>query len=637
MNADRSTNTEAELRAREDELRRIVDHLPAIVSYLDRECRFIRLNRMYEWMFGRSAEWAIGRHLSEVAGEPHYSRAKPKFERALKGELVQFESQVRRHDGQLRDISVTYTPRIEDGAVVGVTAMVQDITERRRAETALRESEERLRLATSAARMRTWELDLEQANADYEALFGVIDDEDRARWWQSLMEAIRNRSTFHCEYRVRRGDGALRWITAYGKVAYDAGNNPVRMVGVTRDTTERREGEEALRHTAERLSFALEAAHMADWSWDASTGIVTLSDSGCEMFGLAPGSSTSWTGMEELICRDDFGPVLGEFERCVTQGEDFSCEFRVRAAGGTWRWILGRGRVVRGARGAVSGMLGVLQDTTARRESEEALRRTNEDLRRANEDLAQFAYSASHDLREPLRIISAYSQLLRRRYEGALDEQADKFIGFTVQGAQRMEALIRDLLAYSQATALADQAEAPEVDASAVLTRVLSSLQAVMESNGATVTADLLPSLPVHEVHLEQLLQNLIENGLKYRGDEPPVIRITVRRSGSEWLFAISDNGIGIDPQYTAQIFGIFRRLHNAEQYPGTGIGLAICQKIVQRYGGRSGRSQTVRARARRSGLLLQRTACRFRESPLSTMSVPKADTPVDRSNSTHS
>ena len=141
-------------------------------------------------------------------------------------------------------------------------------------------------------------------------------------------------------------------------------------------------------------------------------------------------------------------------------------------------------------------------------------------------------------------MISAYNQLLQRRYEGALHEQADKFVGFTVQGAQRMEALIRDLPAYSQAMVLADEAEAPEVDAAAVLTRVLSSLQAAVESNGARVTADVLPRLPMHEVHLEQLLQNLIENGLKFRGEEAPVIRITVRRSGAEWLFAIADRRV---------------------------------------------------------------------------------------------
>jgi signal transduction histidine kinase len=196
---------------------------------------------------------------------------------------------------------------------------------------------------------------------------------------------------------------------------------------------------------------------------------------------------------------------------------------------------------VRGVRGDVAGLLGVLHDTTARRESEEELRPTNENLSRANEDLAQVACSASHDLREPLRMISAYNQLLQRRYEGVLHEQADKFVGFTVQGAQRMEALIRDLPAYSQAMVLADEAEAPEVDAAAVLTRVLSSLQAAVESNGARVTADVLPRLPMHEVHLEQLLQNLIENGLKFRGEEAPVIRITVRRSGTEWLFTIAD------------------------------------------------------------------------------------------------
>jgi signal transduction histidine kinase len=219
-------------------------------------------------------------------------------------------------------------------------------------------------------------------------------------------------------------------------------------------------------------------------------------------------------------------------------------------------------------------------------ETNRTLQETVAELRRANEDLEQFAFSASHDLREPLRTIAVYSQLLEQHCGPALDEEARSFIQYAVSGAKRMEALIKDLLSYVQATR-AVGGEVSDVDSFAVLEQTLSNLQASIEESGAVISVDRLPVVRVQTVHLEQLFQNLIGNAIKYRGTEPPRIEISARREGIRWKFYVKDNGIGIDPRYAKQVFGIFKRLHNSDSYSGTGIGLAICQKIVERYGGR--------------------------------------------------
>ncbi len=213
-------------------------------------------------------------------------------------------------------------------------------------------------------------------------------------------------------------------------------------------------------------------------------------------------------------------------------------------------------------------------------------KRIEHDLRRANEDLEQFAFSASHDLQEPLRTVKIYSELLARSYRGRLDEQASQFLGYILTGATRMEMLVRDLLTYTQLTRF-EAAQEP-VDASEILNNTLANLAGAISESGAQVKADPLPSLPVHRAHLQQLFQNLIGNAIKYRSpDRPPVIQITAERKNEYWVFAVGDNGIGIPPEYKERIFGLFKRLHTSEQYTGTGIGLAICQRIVDRYHGR--------------------------------------------------
>ncbi len=220
------------------------------------------------------------------------------------------------------------------------------------------------------------------------------------------------------------------------------------------------------------------------------------------------------------------------------------------------------------------------------RKAQEAIQRSNAELRQANLELEQFAYSASHDLQEPLRMVGIYTQMLKKKYEGRLDSNADEYIGYTIEGATRMEQLIRDLLLYTRSTAL-KQPPDTAVDANAALSRALANLRALIEESAAVIEHQALPQLHMHPVHLQQLFQNLIGNALKYRGDDPPRIAVQAEREPDAWRFSVADNGIGIDKPYAEHIFGIFKRLHHTGEYSGTGIGLAICKKIVESYAGR--------------------------------------------------
>jgi light-regulated signal transduction histidine kinase (bacteriophytochrome) len=233
----------------------------------------------------------------------------------------------------------------------------------------------------------------------------------------------------------------------------------------------------------------------------------------------------------------------------------------------------------------IAGAIANAQLFSERKRAEEALREKTEELARSNRDLEQFAYVASHDLKEPLRMVTSYVQLLAKRYKDKLDSDADEFIGFAEDGAIRMWKLINDLLTYSRVGTRGKQLE--PTDCEAVLNQSLSNLKVAMEENGAVVTHDPLPTIMADNPQLVQLFQNLIGNAIKFRGNELPIVHVSASRNGSAWIFSFCDNGIGIAPEYAERIFIIFQRLHGREEYPGTGIGLAICQRIVERHGGR--------------------------------------------------
>jgi PAS domain S-box-containing protein len=269
----------------------------------------------------------------------------------------------------------------------------------------------------------------------------------------------------------------------------------------------------------------------------------------------------------------------------------------------TPRWLRTSKAPLHGPDGAVVGVLGTYDDITEEKLAQAKLQSTLAELARSNAELEQFAYAASHDLQEPLRMVASFVRLLADRYQGQLDSDADEFIEFAVDGARRMQALISDLLEYSRVTT---RGQPPQpTDAAAVLAEALWNLGLAIAEAGATVTHDPLPTVLADPTQLMRLFQNLIGNALKFRSAAPPVVHVSVELRNAEcgirnagqgpqsairnpqWLFSVRDNGIGIDPQNHARIFGVFQRLHTRQEYPGTGIGLAICQKIVERHGGR--------------------------------------------------
>jgi light-regulated signal transduction histidine kinase (bacteriophytochrome) len=230
-------------------------------------------------------------------------------------------------------------------------------------------------------------------------------------------------------------------------------------------------------------------------------------------------------------------------------------------------------------------LVGFARDISARREAERALARYADELARSNAELQQFAYIASHDLQEPLRKVKSFTQLLAEHYGGQLDEKADKYINYIVDGASRMQTLITDLLTYSRVSTKGNPFEPTSCDD--VLDRAIDNLEFSIKETSATIVRDPLPTVMADAVQLVQLFQNLIGNAIKFHGETVPRINISAQRQNAEWVFSVKDNGIGFDPQHAERIFAIFQRLHARDEYPGTGIGLAVCKRIIERHGGR--------------------------------------------------
>ncbi|MGC2731562.1 MAG: ATP-binding protein [Candidatus Sulfotelmatobacter sp.] len=225
-----------------------------------------------------------------------------------------------------------------------------------------------------------------------------------------------------------------------------------------------------------------------------------------------------------------------------------------------------------------------IRDISTRKKAEASLLNKIDELNRSNEELGQFAYIASHDLQEPLRMVASYTQLLSRRYKGKLDAEADEFIAFAVDGANRMQRLIQDLLAFSRVGTTGKDLH--DTSSEEALSQALRNLRTAIQESGALVTHDPMPTVLADEMQLTQLFQNLVGNAIKYQNPGVPRIHVAAARNGGgKWVFSVKDNGLGIDSQYFEKIFGMFQRLHKREEFAGTGIGLAICKKIIERHG----------------------------------------------------
>lgn len=378
-----------------------------------------------------------------------------------------------------------------------------------------------------------------------------------------------------------------------GEIPVDDSGAPIRgadgatrgVVLVFRDITERKRAEAALRESEERFRLLFQQAAVGIKRLSPEGRLLEVNDKQCEILGY-PREELLQLSLPDITYPDDLPIEQAELTRLLA-GEipHYTIEKRARRKDGCLIWTRVTASLPSADPGKAPWWIAVVEDITERKRAEATLRETAEELARSNRDLEQFAYVASHDLQEPLRAVSGFVTLLKQRYHDQLDAKANEWIGNTVEGALRMQSLINDLLAYSRVGTRGGSFQS--VEARSAVDAALHNLSASIQESGATVAADHLPRVWADLIQLVQLFQNLIGNAIKFRGERPPEIRIGARREGDAWLFWVRDNGIGIAPEYAERVFLIFQRLHTRSKYPGTGMGLAICKKIVERHGGR--------------------------------------------------
>jgi PAS domain S-box-containing protein len=365
---------------------------------------------------------------------------------------------------------------------------------------------------------------------------------------------------------------------------------------VSRDITERKKAESALKESEGRLKIAMDMAKLTYWEYDVESDMFTFDDRFYALYGTTAeyeGSPKMSSGeyAHRFLPPEESHWVVKEIDKALkTDNPNFfrQIEHTIIRADGEKRSIIVRFGVIKDDKGRTIKTYGANQDITELKKAEEKLKEAISELERSNEELQQFAYVSSHDLQEPLRTIASFTQLLERRYKGQLDIDADEFMEYIVDATKRMQQLIKDLLEYSRVATSGEEFQ--QVDTEEVLGNVLSNLKSSIIKNNAEITHDRLPTVTADKTQLTQLFQNLIGNAIKFKKpNEPPRIHISARKDEErgEYLFSVSDNGIGMESQYMERIFVIFQRLHTRDVYKGTGIGLSIVKRIVERHGGR--------------------------------------------------
>ena len=312
--------------------------------------------------------------------------------------------------------------------------------------------------------------------------------------------------------------------------------------------------------------------------------LLQMNQAGLDMLEVESLNALQKYSLADFVLTEDRVDFMNLFKE-IRMGNTASLEFRIKGLRGTIRWLDLHATGLRDKGGQVNALLGVTRDITERKKAEVALAKKNEELERSNAELQQFAYVASHDLQEPLRMVSSYTQLLARRYKGKLDQDAEDFIGYAVDGANRMHDLINDLLTYSQVGS--HSPNFVRTDFNEVLKQILALLQCSITESAANITFDPLPTVWADTRMIIQLLQNLLSNAIKFHGSLPPQIHIGAYQNQTEWVFSVKDQGIGIAEDQFERMFVIFQRGHSRAEYPGTGIGLALCKRIVEYHGGR--------------------------------------------------
>jgi PAS domain S-box-containing protein len=584
-------------RARDEwneQFRAIVETIPECVKILSADGTLLFMNTPGLSVLGAaSAEDIFGKNIYEFIANEHREKFRDFNARICRGEKGCLEFELVRLDGT-RCLMETYAApiRYTDGTTAHL-AITRDITARKRSERANLLLSAIVDSSDDAVVSKDLNGIITSWNKSAESLFGYTAEEalgqpvaalvippDRQNEEPDILAQLRRgERVHHFETKRRRKDGTLLDVSLTISPVKDERGKIVGASKIARDIGESKRLRAVLLASEARFRQLADAMPQIVWTARADGHVDYFNSRWYEFTGFEPhqDGDSAW---EPILHPDDLEPSREAWDAAVRSGQPYNLEYRLfDRHESRWRWFVGRAVAVRDTEGGALKWFGSCTDIDEQK-------RVQDDLRRANYDLEQFAFSASHDLQEPLRSIKIYSELLARRHADLINEDAKTFLTFVQQGATRMEMLVRDLLSYTRVSALEDTDET--VDANEALQAALANLAGAISETGATITADSLPTVSVHAMHLQQVFQNIIGNAIKYRSpDRLAEVHVAAKRQNAFWSFAVSDNGIGIDPQYKENIFGLFKRLHTSDDYSGTGIGLAICRRVLERYGGR--------------------------------------------------
>lgn len=557
--------------------------------------RFLSINPAFEKQTGLKAEDITGKNISEIfpVTEKFWKESYGKV--AMSGENIEFEN----YSSELNSYFKVSAFMPQQGYVA---AIFENITKRMLAERDLKSTKEYLEslINNANAPIIVWNTKnmIELFNHAAEHLTGYTSEDVEGKKLDLLFpktsltgskEKIRQSLTSNMEtieIPILTKNKEIRTVLWNSAQIFDENRNVLSTIGQGNDITERLNAETAVMESKLKLDLALENGNIGIWEWDIRTDLFYLDERMEKMFGLETGSfEKTYSAFEKNIYEEDIPHMRNAFHQAIEEDIPLNSIYRIRLKNDDFNYISTKALVEKDNNGKQIKMSGVCFDITEMKKgTEKALFKLNEDLLRSNKELEQFAYIASHDLQEPLRMISSFTQLLSLRYKDKLDKDAQEFIQYAVDGAIRMQALINDLLEYSRVETKGKTFST--IDMHSVLGQTIKNLSRIISEKNAVVINDDLPIIIANEGQMVQLFQNLIGNALKFC-DISPVVHISVKEEKEYYIFSVEDNGIGMESQYFNKIFQIFQRLQPKDQYGGTGIGLAICKRITERHGGK--------------------------------------------------
>jgi PAS domain S-box-containing protein len=589
--------------------RGLLEAAPDAMVVVNQSGEIVLLNLQAEKRFGYRRDELLGQQVTSIIPEGFAERLIADALRSAEDALAQqigtgIELNGRRKDGSEFPIEIMLSP-LKSAEGILVTAAIRDISVRKSAERHLAQMEGRYRglleAAPDAMVVVNQAGEIVLLNVQAEKQFGYRRDELLGQKVKNLIpegfaerliadstrsaaEALAQQIGTGIELIGRRKNGSDFPIELM--LSPLESTEGILVTAAIRDISARKGAEKHLAQMEERYRGLLEAAPDAMVVVNQGGEIVLLNLQAEKQFGYR---------RDELLGQKVKNIIPEGFAERLVADALRSAEDALAQQIGTGIELIGRRKngsdfpieLMLSPLESTEGILvtAAIRDITLRKKGEADLLNKVEELKLSNDELGQFAYIASHDLQEPLRMVASYTQLLSRRYKGKLDSDADEFIAFAVDGASRMQRLIQDLLAYSRVGTKGQ--ELLNTSSEESLERALINLRGAIEASGALVTHDPLPPVAADEMQLIQLFQNLVGNAIKYQSPGIPKVHISaMQNGGGKWMFAVKDNGLGIDPQYFEKIFGMFQRLHKREEFAGTGIGLAICKKIVERHGG---------------------------------------------------